>query len=114
MNQTTKKADTAKVSKIDPNYKAPAGRSNSSNATVELLRTPVKGVDKVPAQMGKIIETLKDAKGNTLTVRELIGENESGLHSALDKAGLETVQTAPRIWSFYRNRLIKDGYITIS
>ena len=100
--------------KIDPNYKAPIGRSNSSNATVTLLRTPVKDVDKVPAQMGKIIETLKDAKGNTLTVRELIGENESGLHSALDKAGLETVQTPRRIWQFYKARLVKEGYISIS
>ena len=114
MNQTTKKADTAKVSKIDPNYKAPAGRSNSSNATVELLRTPIKGVDKVPPQMGKIIEALRKAKGNTLSVRELIGENESGLNSALDAVGLETVQTAPRIWSFYRKRLINDGFISIS
>lgn len=115
MNSTTKKADTAsKVSKIDSNYKAPIGRSNSSNATVELLRTPVEGVDKVPPQMGKIIEALVAAKGNTLTVRELRGENESGLNSALDAIGLETEQTASRIWSFYRKRLIKEGFINIS
>ena len=115
MNQTTKKADTAsKVSKIDPNYKAPIGRSNSSNATVELLRTPVEGVDKIPPQMGKIIEALVAAKGNTLTVRELRGENESGLNSALDAIGLETEQTPARIWSLYRKRLIKEGFINIS
>ena len=115
MNQTTKKADTAsKVSKIDPNYTAPASRSRSSNATIELLRTPVEGVDEVAPQMGKIIEALGKAKGNTLTVRELIGENESGLNSALDACGLETVQTPAKIWSCYRKRLIKDGYITIS
>jgi hypothetical protein len=80
MNQTTKKADTAsKVSKIDSNYKAPIGRSTSSNATVELLRTPV-------------------ATDN----------------SALDAIGLETEQTPARIWSFYRKRLIKEGFINIS
>ena len=114
MNQTTKKADTAsKVSKIDSNYKAPIGRSNSSNATVELLRTPV-ATDKVPPQMGKIIEALVASKGNTLTVKELIGDNLSGLNSALDAIGLETEQTASRIWSFYRKRLIKEGFINIS
>jgi hypothetical protein len=115
MNQTTKKADTAsKVSKIDPNYTAPAGRSRSSNATIELLRTPVEGVDKVPPQMGKIIEALRKAKSNTLTVRELIGENESGLNSALDAVGLETEQTPAKIWSFYRKRLINESYIALS
>ena len=114
MNQTTKKADTAsKVSKIDSNYKAPIGRSNSSNATVELLRPPV-ATDKVPPQMGKIIEALVASKGNTLTVKELIGDNLSGLNSALDAIGLETEQTPARIWSFYRKRLINESYIALS
>ena len=114
MNSTTKKADTAsKVSKIDSNYKAPIGRSNSSNATVELLRTPV-ATDKVPPQMGKISEALVAAKGNTLTVKEVIGDDLSGLNSALDEIGLETGQTPARIWAFYRKRLIKEGFINIS
>jgi hypothetical protein len=32
----------------------------------------------------------------------------------LDKVGLETVQTPRKIWQFYKARLVKEGYISIS
>ena len=112
MNQTTKKADTAsKVSKIDPNFTPAAGKSSINyNAVITPLATPT---GKFPAQAGCIIKALVDAKDHTLTVGELVGQDGS-TESALELAGLVTVQTPMDIWSHYRNRLIKDGYITIS
>ena len=112
MNQTTKKADTAsKVSKIDPNFTPAAGKSSINyNAVITLLATPT---GKFPAQAGCIIKALVDAKDHTLTVGDLVGTDGS-TESALEQAGLVTVQTPMEIWSHYRNRLIKDGYIAIS
>jgi len=101
-------------SKIDANYKAPTGRSYSNDAKVVLLRTPVKDVDSIPAQAGKIIEALVAAKDNTLTIAEIVGKDEAGLGNALDKVGLETVQTPRKIWQFYKARLVREGYISIS
>tara|TARA_R110001583_G_scaffold191006_1_gene355770 strand:+ start:633 stop:947 length:315 start_codon:yes stop_codon:yes gene_type:complete len=101
---------------IDVNYKAPAGRSDSSNAVITLVATPK---DKIPAQAGKIIECLLSAKPNkagehTMTVEELVGKDESGNGSALDAAGLKTVQTPRKIWQFYKGRLIDEKLITVS
>ena len=112
MNQTTKKADTAsKVSKIDPNFTPSTGKSSINyNAVITLLAIPT---GKFPAQAGCIIKALVDAKEHTLTVGELVGQDGS-TESALELAGLVTVQTPMDIWSHYRNQLIKDGYITIS
>jgi len=101
-------------SKIDANYKAPVGRTYSNDAKVVLLRTPVKDVDSIPAQAGKIIEALVAAKDNTLTIAEIVGKDEAGLGNALDKVGLETVQTPRKIWQFYKARLVREGYISIS
>ena len=100
--------------KIDANYKAPTGRTYSNDAKVVLLRTPVEGVDSIPAQAGKIVEALAGAKDHTLTIREIVGKDEAGLGNALDKVGLETVQTPRKIWQFYKARLVKEGYISIS
>ena len=99
--------------KIDANYKAPTGRTYSNDAKVVLLRTPTAG-DKLPAQAGKIVEALVVAKDHTLTIREIVGKDEAGLGNALDKVGLETVQTPRKIWQFYKARLVKEGYISIS
>ena len=100
-------------SKIDANYKAPTGRSYSDDAKVVLLRTPTAG-DKLPAQAGKIVEALVVTKDHTLTIREIVGKDEAGLGNALDKVGLETVQTPRKIWQFYKARLVEEGYINIS
>jgi len=97
--------------KIDTNYKAGTQRGSANyGAVITLIATP-KG--KFPAQAGKIIEALIAAKDHTLTVGELVGTDGS-TESALDKAGLVTVQTPADIWSYYRNRLIEEGLVTVS
>ena len=96
---------------IDVNYKAPAGRSDSSNAVITLVASPK---DKIPAQAGMIIECLLKAKDHTMTVEELVGKDEAGKDSALDAAGLKTVQTPRKIWQFYKGRLIDEKLITVS
>jgi hypothetical protein len=100
-----------KTSKIDPNFKPAAGKSAINyNAVITLLATPT---GKYPAQAGCIIKALVDAKDHTLTVGELVGQDGS-TESALEQVGLVTVQTPMDIWSFYRQRLINDGFISIS
>ena len=70
---------------IDKNYKAGTQKGSANyDAVITLIATP-KG--KFPPQAGKIIEALVAAKGNTLTVGELVGTDGS-TESALDKAGL--------------------------
>ena len=96
---------------IDKNYKAPTGRSYSNDAIITLVATPT---GKLPAQAGKIIECLVQAKDHTMTVQDLIGKDEAGLDSRLDEVGLQTVQTPRKIWQFYKNRLIKSDFITVA
>jgi len=96
---------------IDVNYKAPAGRSHSSNSIITLVATPK---DKIPPQAGVIIECLLKAKDHTMTVAEMVGKDESGNGSALDAAGLKTVQTPRKIWQYYKGRLIDEKLITVS
>lgn len=96
---------------IDKNYKAGTQRGSANyDAVITLIATP-KG--KFPPQAGKIIEALVAAKGNTLTVGELVGTDGS-TESALDKAGLKTVQTPNDIWTYYKARLVEEGLVTIS
>ena len=96
---------------IDKNYKAETQRGSSNyNQVITLVATP-KG--KIASQAGKIIEALIAAKGNTLTVGELIGTDGS-TESAWEKAGGVTKQTPADIWTHYRARLIKEGYVTVS
>tara|TARA_R110002051_G_C8395587_1_gene447612 strand:- start:58 stop:351 length:294 start_codon:yes stop_codon:yes gene_type:complete len=96
---------------IDKNYKAGTQRGSANyDAVITLIATP-KG--KFPPQAGKIIEALVAAKGNTLTVGELVGTDGS-TESALDKAGLKTVQTPNDIWTHYKARLVEEGLVTIS
>ena len=100
-----------KTLKIDPNFKPAAGKSSINyNAVITLLATPT---GKFPAQAGCIIKALVDAKDHTLTVGELVGTDGS-TESALEQAGLVTVQTPMEIWSHYRKQLVNKGYITIS
>ena len=97
--------------KIDKGFKAGAQKSSVNyNAVVTLIATP-KG--KFPPQAGKIVEALLTAKDYSLTVGELVGTDGSS-ESALDKAGLVTVQTPMDIWTHYRARLIEEGYVTVS
>jgi len=97
--------------KIDKDFKAGAQKSSVNyNAVVTLIATP-KG--KFPPQAGKIVEALLTAKDYSLTVGELVGTDGSS-ESALDKAGLVTVQTPMDIWTHYRARLIEEGYVTVS
>ena len=97
--------------KIDKDFKAGAQKSSVNyNAVVTLIATP-KG--KFPPQAGKIVEALLTAKDYSLTVGELVGTDCSS-ESALDKAGLVTVQTPMDIWTHYRARLIEEGYVTVS
>ena len=75
---------------IDKNFKAGAQKGSTNyNERVTLIATPE---GKFPPQAGKIIEALLAAKDYTLTVGELVGVDGSK-ESALEKAGLETVQT---------------------
>ena len=96
---------------IDVNYKAPAGRSHSSNSIITLVATPK---DKIPPQAGMIIECLLKAKDHPMTVAEMVGKDESGNGSALDAAGLKTVQTPRKVWQYYKGRLIDEKLITVS
>ena len=96
---------------IDKNYKAGTQRGSANyDAVITLIATP-KG--KFPPQAGIIIEALVAAKGNTLTVGELVGTDGS-TESAWEKAGGITDQAVTRIWSCYKKPLVKAGYITIS
>jgi|TARA_R110000787_G_scaffold77207_2_gene169852 hypothetical protein len=95
---------------IDTKYKAPTGRSYNKDATITLITN--KG--KVPAQAGKILEALTKAPDHKLTVLELVGTDEAGKDSKLDAVGLNTVQTPNKIWSFYKTRLIAQGFISVS
>ena len=96
---------------IDKNYKAGTQRGSANyDAVITLIATPT---GKFPPQDGKIIEALVAAKGNTLTVGELVGTDGS-TESALDKAGLKTVQTPNDIWTHYKARLVEEGLVTIS
>ena len=96
---------------IDKNYKAGTQRGSANyDAVITLIATPT--ADIAP-QAGKIIEALIAAKGNTLTVGELVGTDGS-TESALDKAGLKTVQTPNDIWTHYKARLVEEGLVTIS
>ena len=95
---------------IDKNYKAGTQRGSVNyDAVITLIATP-KG--KFPAQAGKIIEALVAAKGNTLTVGELVGTDGS-TESALENAGLKTVQTAAVIWTHYKSRLVEEGLVSV-
>ena len=99
------------MSKIDPNFTPSTGKSSINyNAVITLLATPT---GKFPAQAGCIIKALVDAKDHTLTVGELVGTDGS-TESALEQAGLVTVQAPMEIWSHYRKQLVNKGYITIS
>ncbi len=96
---------------IDKNFKPAAQKGSANyNAIVTLVATPE---GKFPAQAGIIIKALLAAKDMSLTVGELVGEDGSK-DSALEKAGLVTVQTPMAIWSHYRNRLVEEGLVEIS
>ena len=97
--------------KIDSNYTAGAQRGSANyGAVITLIATPT---GKFPAQAGKIIEALIAAKDHTLTVGELVGTDGS-TESALDKAGLVTVQSPVDIWTHYRARLVEEGLVSVS
>ena len=97
--------------KIDSNYKAGTQRGSANyGAVITLIATPT---GKFPAQAGKIIEALIAAKDHTLTVGELVGTDGS-TESALDKAGLVTVQSPVDIWTHYRARLVEEGLVSVS
>jgi len=96
---------------IDKNYKAETQRGSSNfNQVITLVATPKV---KIASQAGKIIEALVAAKDHKLTVGELVGTDGS-TESAWEKAGGVTKQTPADIWTYYRARLIKEGYITVS
>lgn len=109
--KTIQKSDAVKTAKIDPNFKAPVGKGTNGNSQIRLITT--EQADNLPAQAGKIIEALAQAKDHTLTIQELVGENESGLNSKLDEVGLITVQTPRKIWQWYNRRLINEGFIEV-
>ena len=96
---------------IDKNYKAETQRGSSNyNQVITLVATPKV---KIASQAGYIIRALLAAKDYSLTVGELVGTDGS-TDSALDKAGLVTVQTPMDIWTHYRARLIEEGLVTVS
>lgn len=98
------------ANKIDSNFKAAAGRTSSG--TIFKLITTDGAVD-LPPQAQSIIECFIRFGGDdfVLSVEDLVGKDSAGLESKLDEVGLETVQTPARIWSWYRNRLVKNGFI---
>ena len=96
---------------IDKNYKAGAQRGSADyDAVITLIATPTRDI---APQAGKIIEALIAAKDNTLTVGELVGTDGS-TESALENAGLKTVQTAAVIWTHYKARLVEEGLVSVS
>ena len=96
--------------KINPNFKAGAQKGSTNyNERVTLIATPE---GKFPPQAGKIIEALLAAKDYTLAVGELVGVDGSK-ESALEKAGLVTVQTPMDIWSHYKPRLLKENLVKL-
>tara|TARA_B100000900_G_scaffold323963_1_gene283558 strand:+ start:1707 stop:2003 length:297 start_codon:yes stop_codon:yes gene_type:complete len=96
--------------KINPNFKAGAQKGSTNyNERVTLIATPE---GRFPPQAGKIIEALLAAKDYTLTVGELVGVDGSK-ESALEKAGLVTVQTPMDIWSHYKPRLVEENLVKI-
>ena len=95
---------------INKNFKAGAQKGSINyNERVTLVATPE---GKFPAQAGKIIEALLAAKDYSLTVGELVGFDGSK-ESALEKAGLQTVQTPIANWTHYKARMTKEGLIKI-
>ena len=96
--------------KINPNFKAGAQKGSTNYNERVTLIAPPEG--KFPPQAGKIIEALLAAKDYTLTVGELVGVDGSK-ESALEKAGLVTVQTPMDIWSHYKPRLLKENLVKL-
>tara|TARA_B100000745_G_C19944957_1_gene318826 strand:+ start:151 stop:525 length:375 start_codon:yes stop_codon:yes gene_type:complete len=123
VTEKAKTSNTAHHAKIDANFTASPSKGGSrSNEVWTLLRTPT-AIDQAqgsksacPAQEQKIIETLL-RNGDTLPLngaKSLCGEGESNMGSILLKNGLITVQGANKICAYYRNHLVKFGYISIS
>ena len=77
----------------------------------KLIKTD--GAVDLPPQAQSIIECFVRFGGDdfVLSVEDLVGKDSAGLESKLDEVGLETVQTPARIWSWYRGRLVKNGFI---
>tara|TARA_B100000242_G_scaffold124255_1_gene87422 strand:- start:948 stop:1259 length:312 start_codon:yes stop_codon:yes gene_type:complete len=98
------------ANKIDSNFKAASGRT-SSGTIFKLIKTD--GAVDLPPQAQSIIECFVRFGGDdfVLSVEDLVGKDSAGLESKLDEVGLETVQTPARIWSWYRGRLVKNGFI---
>lgn len=84
---------------------APTTTARGGNPTVKKLRNMKEG-DRLPAQAQVILALLDKAKGKSLSQTEVI--------SGLKGQGLKTVQTPKRIFTFYRKRLVDEGYISVT
>lgn len=98
------KKPTAKKAAI-PAPKAPTGRSGGfSDRKVELVKKP-DGKAKMATQARVILDTLIALKGKA-TQQEII--------DALVDNGLKTRQEPKRIYTFYRQMLVDNGYIKLA
>jgi hypothetical protein len=78
-----------------------AQKTRPRDAVITLKKMPEK--DSLPAQAFAILEVLK-AKGGELPASEL---------TKAMKTRVQSVQGMPRIWIFYRARLVKLGCIAL-
>ena len=100
----------SKKALIDTNFKAKSGYI--PNATVKLLTTDQAHL--LPQQAQCFIQTLASIDGHTTTVDELCGGDVAGESLVYKYSNFKTVQTASRVFNHYRERLVKEGFITVS
>lgn len=95
---------------IDTNFKAKSGYI--PNATVQLLTTDKAYL--LPQQAQCFIQTLASIDGHSCTIEELCGGDVAGESLVYKHSNFKTVQTASRVFNHYRERLVKEGFITVS
>ena len=100
----------SKKALIDTNFKAKSGYI--PNATVTLLTTDQ--ANALPKQAQCFIQTLASIEGHTCTVEELCGGDVACESLVYKHSNFSTVQTASRVFNHYRERLVKEGFITVS
>jgi len=100
----------SKKALIDTNFQAKTGYI--PNATVKLLTTT--NANLLPQQAQCFIQALASIDGHMATVDELCGGDVAGESLVYKHSNFKTVQTASRVFNHYRERLVKEGFITVS
>jgi len=100
----------SKKALIDTNFQAKSGYI--PNASVKLLTTDKAYL--LPKQAQCFIQALASIEGHTCTVDELCGGDVAGESLVYKHSNFNTVQTASRVFNHYRERLVKEGFISVS